>query len=233
MFGPLLFACLSQNHRQNLWLIADGDPLMSPIPTPKLVLMTKTPRMGRVKTRLARDIGTVLAWHFYRTAVTKIVRDLGSDPRWQTLLAVAPFEGLSDRGFFPPHLIRVPQGQGDLGDRMGRLMTQLPAGPIVMIGGDCPGITPAHIAEAFSALGRADAVFGPAHDGGYWLVGLKRRPNVPNIFQNVRWSTQYTLADTLANCTRLKVETLQTRHDIDTGADLAGWNALLKTQAHP
>lgn len=204
---------------------------MSDVSTPKLVLMTKTPRMGRVKTRLARDIGTVPAWHFYRTTVTKIVRDLGDDPRWQTLLAVAPFEGLNDQGFFPPHLARVPQGEGDLGDRMGRLMTQLPAGPIVMIGGDSPGLTKAHIADAFKTLGQADAVFGPAHDGGYWLVGLKRQPNVPNIFQGVRWSTQYALADTLKNCTRLKVATLDTRADIDTGADFAQWNAALKVQA--
>lgn len=205
-------------------------PLLS---TPKLVLMTKTPRMGRVKTRLARDIGTVPAWHFYRTAVTKIVRDLGDDPRWQTLLAVAPYQGLNDQGFFPPHLTRVSQGEGDLGDRMGRLMTQLPAGPIVMIGGDSPGITKAHIADAFKALGHADAVLGPAYDGGYWLVGLKRHPHVPNIFQNVRWSSQHTLADTLKNCTQLKVVTLDTRADIDTGADFEQWNAARKAQERP
>lgn len=204
---------------------------MSLLPTPQLVLMTKTPRMGRVKTRLARDIGTVPAWHFYRTTVTKIVRDLGNDPRWKTLLAVASFEGLNDHGFFPPHLARVPQGEGDLGDRMGRLMTQLPAGPIVMIGGDSPGMTTAHIADAFKALGQADAVFGPACDGGYWLVGLKRQPQVPNIFQNVRWSTQHTLADTLKNCAHLKVATLETRADIDTGADFEQWKMALKAQA--
>lgn len=203
---------------------------MSFRPMPKLVLMTKTPRMGRVKTRLARDIGVVPAWHFYRTTVTKIVRDIGEDPRWQTLLAVAPFEGLNDQGFFPPHLSRVPQGEGNLGDRMGRLMSQLPAGPVVMIGGDSPGITKAHIAEAFKALGQADAVFGPAHDGGYWLVGLKRHPHVPHIFQNVRWSTEHALSDTLQNCTRLNVVTLEARSDIDTGADLEEWKTALTTQ---
>jgi glycosyltransferase A (GT-A) superfamily protein (DUF2064 family) len=89
----------------------------------------------------------------------------------------------------------------------------------VLIGSDIPGITAADIAAAFRALGRADAVFGPAEDGGYWLVGFgPRRP--PRPFATVRWSTEHALADTLANCRRHRVLLLRRLRDVDSAADL-------------
>jgi len=73
---------------------------------------------------------------------------------------------------------------------------------------------------AFHALGKSDAVFGPAIDGGYWLVGLAPiRPARP--FANVRWSTSHTLSDTLANFTNRHVAFLRTLADVDTAADYA------------
>jgi len=74
------------------------------------------------------------------------------------------------------------------------------------------------VAAALRALGRADAAFGPAADGGYWLVGLSpRRPARP--FASVRWSTRHALADTLGNFRRHRVALLRTLHDVDTAAD--------------
>jgi glycosyltransferase A (GT-A) superfamily protein (DUF2064 family) len=104
---------------------------------------------------------------------------------------------------------------------MQRLFDRAPPGPLVLIGTDIPGITPAHIAAAFRLLGRHDAVFGPAADGGYWLVGLRRRPCVLRPFRGVRWSTQHALADTLANLRSRSVAHLPTLADVDTPADLA------------
>ena len=76
----------------------------------------------------------------------------------------------------------------------------LPPGPVVVIGSDIPDIGSHHIRQAFRVLGRHQFVFGPARDGGYWLVGARRRPVEPSdIFQEVRWSTEHALADTLAN----------------------------------
>ena len=90
----------------------------------------------------------------------------------------------------------------------------------VLVGCDIPGLGRADIAAAFKALGRADAVFGPAEDGGYWLVGLgPRRPPAP--FAGVRWSTEHALADTLANCRGHRVALLRRLRDVDTAADLA------------
>ena len=85
----------------------------------------------------------------------------------------------------------------------------------MIVGTDVPGIRPAHIAEAFRLLGRHDAVFGPATDGGYWLVGLRRRPRVLRPFANVRWSSPHALADTLANLEGRTVAFVATLSDVD------------------
>jgi len=191
-----------------------------------LVVMSKAPRMGAVKTRLARDIGAVEASRFYRSNTQSLLQRL-DDPRWATVIAGAPDAHLNDAGFWPSTLPRVSQGQGDLGDRMGRVMRDMPQGPVVLIGCDIPDVSPAHIAAAFKALGDNDAVFGPAEDGGYWLVGLKRRPHVKEIFGNVRWSSEHALADTMANLEGASIAMLDVMPDIDTGADFARWKASL------
>lgn len=88
----------------------------------------------------------------------------------------------------------------------------------MIVGSDIPGISAADIADAFRALGSKDAVFGPATDGGYWLVGLRRRPHFVDPFPNVRWSSEHALADTLANLADKEVAMLRPLSDIDDGA---------------
>ena len=117
-------------------------------------------------------------------------------------------------------MARLPQGGGDLGARMQRIFDRGPAGPMLIVGTDVPGIRPAHIAEAFRLLGRHDAVFGPATDGGYWLVGLRRHPRVLRPFADVRWSSPHALADTLANLEGRAVAFVATLSDVDDASDL-------------
>ena len=102
---------------------------------------------------------------------------------------------------------------------MQRVFVRLPPGPAIIIGGDIPAIRPAHIAAAFRLLGNADAVLGPARDGGYWLVGLKRMPKVLEPFAGVRWSSAYALADTVANLDGKRVAFAAMLSDVDTGED--------------
>lgn len=189
--------------------------------TRTLVIMIKEPRPGRVKTRLGKDIGMVGAAWWFRHQSAQLIRRL-RDPRWQIVLAVAPdIAGMTSR-VWPGDLPRVPQGRGDLGDRMGRMFQVMPPGPVCIIGADIPGITPAHIASAFAALGDHEAVFGPALDGGYWLVGLKRAGAVPQgLFQGVRWSSEHALADTMATLPGRRVALIDRLRDIDTVADLS------------
>ncbi|MGY3438172.1 MULTISPECIES: TIGR04282 family arsenosugar biosynthesis glycosyltransferase [unclassified Marinovum] len=183
--------------------------------------MLKEPHPGRVKTRLGRDIGMTAAAWWFRHQTARLIRRL-HDPRWQLVLAVAPDrEGLESR-IWPAHLPRIPQGRGDLGQRMARAFRSLPPGPACIIGGDIPGITPAHIARAFQTLGPHDATFGPAPDGGYWLIGLRHPARAPAGFlHDVRWSTEHALADSIATLPGARVARTDTLADIDTAADLA------------
>ena len=197
----------------------------SPDPAPfwrrRLVVMVKEPRPGRVKTRLGRDIGMTAAAQWFRHQSLRLIHHL-QDPRWELNLAVTPDHAGRITRVWPPHLPRLPQGRGDLGRRMARQFHTLPPGPVCVIGADIPGITRRHITCAFAALGDHDAVFGPATDGGYWLVGLKRTSKPPaTLFQNVRWSTAHALADSRASLPGARLATIATLSDVDTAADLA------------
>ncbi len=114
---------------------------------------------------------------------------------------------------------RMPQGRGDLGQRMQRIFDSLGQGPLIIIGTDIPFVTREMIADAFRRLSRVDAVFGRAEDGGYWLVGLRRRPKLIEPFQNVRWSSPHALADSLKNLQSYRVAFAATLFDIDTESD--------------
>lgn len=185
-----------------------------------LYVMVKEPHPGRVKTRLGRDVGHVAAARWFRGQVAGLLRRL-RDPRWSLVLAVSPdAEGLSSR-VWPADLPRVAQGHGDLGNRMGRLLRSAPPGPVCVVGADVPGITRDRVAEAFAALGRSDAVIGPAPDGGYWLIGLRRRRACPpRLFDGVRWSTEHARADTRATLGDMTCAEVATLSDVDTLADL-------------
>jgi hypothetical protein len=183
--------------------------------------MAKEPVAGRVKTRLARGVGAVAATGFYRAAMRTLLARLAADRRWRLLLAVTPDVAYRTRALAAVGE-RIGQGTGDLGRRMQRLLDRLPPGPVVIVGSDVPTIRPAEIWAAFEMLGGADAVIGPSPDGGYWLVGARRRPRVPRAFANVRWSSPHTMADTLANLDRRSVALAPAMADVDEATDLAG-----------
>jgi len=181
-----------------------------------LVIFARQPRLGTGKRRLARDIGAVNALRVQRVVLAHTLRRL-DDSRWLTWLAVTPDR--SREWAARQHIVQ--QGTGNLGDRMAAVARRLSPGPVVIVGSDVPHIAGDDIARAFRALGHCDAVFGPAHDGGYWLVGLRRRPRFVDPFHNVRWSSPHALADTRRNLNGKCVVLLAARHDIDDGASLA------------
>ena len=187
--------------------------------------MAKVPVAGRVKTRLARDLGVAAATRFARHATTCVVARMANHPAWHTTVAVTPDSATRWR-LWPTHADYVPQGHGDLGQRIQRIMDRSAPGPVIIVGTDIPSIGVSHIREAFRLLGRHDAVLGPATDGGYWLVGLKRRPRVPKPFRAVRWSSPQALEDTVANLSGLSVAHVATLSDVDTAEDFAHHAAL-------
>lgn len=186
---------------------------------PRLIIFVKAPVIGRCKTRLAKDIGAGRAIAFYRHATKRLTGELAGNKSWQTILAIDPYTALS-ASLWPSNIARISQGSGDLGARMGAVFRQMPPGPVIIIGSDTPHISRRHIAEAFDRLNRKDAVFGPAADGGYWLIGLNRQKPAAHLFDAVRWSSAHTLEDTIASLPKFfQVGYLPTLHDVDTGAD--------------
>jgi uncharacterized protein len=181
-----------------------------------VIVFARAPRLGAVKRRLAREIGARAALRFHTATLTRLIRGLAADRHYRTVLAITP-----DRATLrlPPPIARMPQGRGDLGVRMHRAFWRFPHHRVVLIGSDIPDAGPLDVRAAFRALGTAQAAFGPAADGGYWLVALSpRRPARP--FADVRWSTEHALADTLANFAGRRVAMLRTLHDVDKAADL-------------
>lgn len=181
-----------------------------------LVIFTRYPKAGAGKRRLAAGVGDVQAVRFSRVRLAVLVARLARDPRWTTWLAVTP----DSAGPWPYGARVVRQGRGDLGARMGRVFGALPPGPVVIVGSDCPAVTSAHVARGFQALGGKQAVLGPASDGGYWLVGLDWRGRRRVPFTGVRWSSEFALADTVANVDG-PVAMVDTLDDVDDARDLA------------
>ena len=186
---------------------------------PRLVLFARAPALGCGKRRLARDIGETAALGFERLMLARLLRRLAGNPRWELRIAVTPDRTCGEARQWRRGVAVVGQGSGDLGARMRRVIAATPAGPVVLIGSDIPAIAAMHIAAAFRLLGHRDLVFGPAGDGGFWLVGARRRPRLPELFAEVRWSTRHALTDTLASLRGgVSVGFVARLDDVDDGA---------------
>lgn len=183
-----------------------------------LILMLKTPKLGSVKTRLAASIGNTAATAFYRCAANRLIFELSRDSRWLTFLAITPDADLH-RWPWPAHARLETQGKGNLGDRMLSLFKSHAPNKTLIIGTDIPSIKPAHINDAFQKLGRHEVVLGPSGDGGYWCVGQNNRRKTLKFFKGVRWSSRYTLDDTMANLQNQNITCLRELKDIDEFED--------------
>ena len=183
-----------------------------------LVIFARAPALGTGKRRLARDIGDVAALRFERLMLARLLRRLDRDKRWSLRVAVTPDRARHRRRLWPPGILVTGQGRGDLGERMRRALADCLLGPAVLVGTDIPALGPQHIAEAFRLLGSHDLVFGPAADGGFWLIGARCSSRLPPLFGEVRWSGPHALADVLANLPRrVTVAFAATLDDVDDG----------------
>ena len=178
-----------------------------------LVVFAREPVVGRAKTRLAAGVGVVHAHRLYRAMVARVLREVGHDPRWRTVIAVAPDRAVGHpdwRGF-----TQVGQGGGSLSPRLHRALNM--GGNVCVIGTDCPEVRRQDVWEAFRRLRDCEVVLGPAYDGGFWLVGARGVGEAQ--FEGVRWSTEYALAD-VAERAGGEVGYLRTLVDVDDVAAL-------------
>jgi uncharacterized protein len=183
-----------------------------------LVLFVRAPVLGHGKRRLANEIGDLAAVRFERLMIARLLRRLIDDRRWDLRIAVTPDRARLHTRHWRRGIEVFGQGGGDLGRRMRHAIASAPRGPVVLVGSDIPAVGRHHIAAAFRLLGAHDLVFGPAADGGFWLVGARRRPHLPFLFERVRWSSPHALADTLAGLPRrTAVGFVDTLEDVDDG----------------
>ncbi len=191
-----------------------------------VIIFARRPQLGCVKTRLACDIGAVETLRFYRSTLAAVTRRLCADDCWRTWLALTPDKTIFDRRLYPPMAGRLPQGEGDLGERMSRCLARFGHHPALIVGSDIPDIRRSHVAAAFDALRRNDLVFGPSVDGGFWLIGAAQGARVGSLFDDVRWSKDSVLSDTLSNVRPgTNVAMLEELADIDDGAAYAAWRS--------
>lgn len=195
------------------------------VPLTTVIVFAKAPVAGLAKTRLAPALGAEGAAQLARRLLKHAVAQALAAGLGPVDLCVTPDRRQADFQQLAAHpgLQLSDQGDGDLGARMARaLERQLATSPAaLLIGTDAPLLDAAYLQQAALLLQSNDAVFGPAADGGYVLVGL-RRP-MPGLFEGMRWSHPAVMADTRQRAARagLRHAELAVLHDIDEPADLA------------
>ncbi len=193
---------------------------------PRLVAFTRYPAPGRAKTRLIPRLGPRGASALQRWMTARLLARAGALARRRRLDLEVRFSGGSAArmaALFGAGHRYVSQGRGDLGARMARAVRRgfadgAPA--VVIVGTDVPGVTGRTLAAAFTALRQHDVVLGPAVDGGYYLVGL-RRP-VPGLFSGMPWGTSAVLRRTVSAARRsgATLALLASLADVDEPADV-------------
>ncbi|MSU64189.1 MAG: glycosyltransferase [Pedosphaera sp.] len=187
----------------------------------RLILFLKAPRLGFVKSRLAASIGEAAALQAYQTLVDILIKRLSKLPA--TELRFTPDDAFAEVSrWLLPGWTAAPQLDGDLGARLNRAFNDaFKAGcdRVVVIGSDCPTVTADDIESAWQALETHEVVLGPATDGGYWLIGLRR--SQPQLFTGIAWSTPQVFTQTVRRVESLglSVHRLQERSDVDTESD--------------
>ncbi|MEB3276523.1 MAG: TIGR04282 family arsenosugar biosynthesis glycosyltransferase [Cyanobacteriota bacterium] len=192
-----------------------------------VVVMARWPAAGRCKRRLSTGLGSQRAAAVQQGLLRHTLAVLhqaccpiGADRR----LAVA---GVGPRAAARLHQGSVVlQGQGGLGLRMQRQFGwafRQGYQQVLLLGSDLPQLSAADLQQAFAALQRAPLVLGPATDGGYWLIGLRR--SAPPLFAGVAWGSDSVLQETVARATSLGLPAalLHCRHDLDRPGDLLRW----------
>jgi hypothetical protein len=192
--------------------------------------MTRHPEPGTTKTRLAARIGAEPACRLYRAFVLDLAERLDGIPHpvtWLFTPPAAPFASL-----LPGRRCR-PQAQGDLGAKLdAAIRSALDGGAeaVLVVGADAPHLPLARLTDAAEALlaDVADLVLGPAHDGGYYLIGV--RAPVPALLADVPWSTEVVLDETLrrAHAAGMRVRLLAPLSDVDTWDDAVALRAVIE-----
>jgi uncharacterized protein len=200
-----------------------------PPPSQRLLVFARLPELGKVKTRLAADVGDERALAIYEAMLRDLIANIGnSTPETEIEFMWPPTAGANGaalRSAFAHHSVAMQTGP-TLGDRLSMALSERfffhRTEKIVVIGADDPTLTRDLIERAFALLDSCEYVLGPAADGGYYLVGCRALSFDPVVFQDIDWGTSTVLAATLERIASLNqtVALLPERYDIDVVEDL-------------
>lgn len=192
-----------------------------------LIIFTRNPELGKVKTRLAKSIGNENALTIYKTLLDrteKTTRDLSCDK------AVYYSVKIRENDIWDTSIYQKHQQHGDdLGIRMHNAFAEAFSNnydKVAIIGSDLFDLNPSHINDAFKALDKNDFAIGPAHDGGYYLLAMKSLYS--QVFKNKDWGTSTVFNYTIKDLKNESIYYLETLNDIDVYDDLKNIDAFKK-----
>ncbi len=190
-----------------------------------LIIFLKYPEAGKVKTRLAKDLGDQRAAEIYSEMSLEIINNVLDASSYRTIIFYDPPEKENEiRNWIGKEEVQyLPQVGNTLGDKISNAFKEVFSSKsqrAVIIGTDCTDVTSETITQAINSLTDVDVVLGPAVDGGYYLLGLNN--HTPEIFEEIKWSTESVLNQTIEKIkeNKLSYELLNTLQDIDTIDDL-------------
>jgi rSAM/selenodomain-associated transferase 2/rSAM/selenodomain-associated transferase 1 len=206
----------------------------------RVIVFTRYPEPGKTKTRLIARLGADGAADLHRQMTEHLFRQLRPFARDHGTAVEVRFDGGSQqqmRAWLGDDMFYRCQSEGNLGRRMGDALESAfgnGSDRAVIIGCDIPGIDGGVLQQAFAALSEHDLVFGPACDGGYYLVGMTRAAHaraLPRLFEFIPWGTAAVLAKSLqiAEATGLRVAFTTRLADVDRPEDISVWETLART----
>ncbi|CAA0188211.1 TIGR04282 family arsenosugar biosynthesis glycosyltransferase [Tenacibaculum maritimum] len=184
-----------------------------------LLIFTRNPELGKVKTRLAKAVGNETALTIYKFLLDKtkkVTQNLNCDKAVYYSVQVRNHDIWEEKNYQK----KLQKGE-DLGIRMHNAFQEAFENnyeKVLIIGSDLYDLTPNHIHEAFDKLNSNEVVIGPAKDGGYYLLGMKKL--MPSIFKNKNWGTSSVRKDTLKDLEKVNVHLLEPLNDVDLIEDI-------------
>jgi rSAM/selenodomain-associated transferase 2/rSAM/selenodomain-associated transferase 1 len=217
---------------------------MADVMPERLIIFTRFPEPGKTKTRLIPALGAEGAAHLQRQMTEHILATVATISDRPGLTIEVRHEGGNIglmQEWLGPQFSYRPQGPGHLGRRMARAFAAAfrnSKGTAVIVGSDIPGISANIIQQAFEALQKNDLVLGPAHDGGYYLIGIKKTlpaATYTRLFEGIDWGTGVVLSQTLqaARESRVRFILLESLSDVDRPVDLHNWHEVKKAAGRP
>ncbi len=202
------------------------------IPKQHLIIFTRYPEPGKTKTRLIPALGEVGAADLQKQMTEHTILQVQELQKISAINVEVRFAGGNwelMQNWLGVGFVYQTQGEGDLGERMMRSLVDAfsnNAEQVIIIGTDCPGLNSHILASALEKLKVCDLVLGPALDGGYYLIGLRRV--VPELFSQISWGTAKVFQETIEIAQKLNLLSgyLPSLADVDRPEDLPVWEQI-------